>query len=155
MKPETKLKILRDYMDIWIDHYPHYKLCPFDVFFDLQRQKIRQKHRDIAERIEAGRIKTAERHKCQYCEKPFYWNGVQRTRDHVIPKSKGGGTDGNLVLACRECNQWKGAKDLGQWLMDVQDTYLRGERRKFYNQQMFETMLVNIRKIQSQIKLRA
>ena len=28
----------------------------------------------------------------------------KRTRDHIIPASKGGGNGSNLVPACRECN---------------------------------------------------
>jgi 5-methylcytosine-specific restriction endonuclease McrA len=49
-----------------------------------------------------------QRGMCAYC--PFiFTNGSQATRDHVLPKSKGGkNTLDNLVLACRKCNKIKG-----------------------------------------------
>ena len=36
----------------------------------------------------------------------------QATRDHLIPRSKGGGDGANLVLSCYRCNQDKGDKML-------------------------------------------
>lgn len=43
---------------------------------------------------------------CQYCLNPISFN--EATKDHVIPKSKGGTNhDFNLVLACRKCNNDK------------------------------------------------
>jgi len=44
---------------------------------------------------------------CQYCSKHF--SGSELTFDHVIPRSKGGGTDWyNIVSACDVCNRKKG-----------------------------------------------
>lgn len=44
---------------------------------------------------------------CVYCGRPG------RTRDHVIPKSKGGtNAPWNLVPACRDCNSFKSARSL-------------------------------------------
>lgn len=44
---------------------------------------------------------------CQYCAKRF--PPSQLTFDHVIPRSKGGGTNfENIVAACQECNVRKG-----------------------------------------------
>ena len=43
---------------------------------------------------------------CQYCYEKIPYS--QATKDHAIPKSKGGTNDDfNLVLACRECNNRK------------------------------------------------
>tara|TARA_R100000008_G_C3523451_1_gene135273 strand:- start:145 stop:669 length:525 start_codon:yes stop_codon:yes gene_type:complete len=45
---------------------------------------------------------------CQYCAKKF--STSELTLDHVIPKSRGGrNTWENLVVACKKCNQKKGA----------------------------------------------
>lgn len=33
---------------------------------------------------------------------------MQATRDHLIPRSKGGGEGENVVLSCYKCNQDKG-----------------------------------------------
>ncbi|NQZ14642.1 MAG: HNH endonuclease [Alphaproteobacteria bacterium] len=46
---------------------------------------------------------------CQYCTKPFKTN--QLTFDHVIPRSRGGKTSwDNIVASCKPCNTRKGAK---------------------------------------------
>lgn len=50
---------------------------------------------------------------CSYCNR---WT-ERLTRDHVIPRAKGG-TDapGNIVAACQSCNSRKGAKDVKRWV---------------------------------------
>jgi 5-methylcytosine-specific restriction endonuclease McrA len=46
---------------------------------------------------------------CQYCAENF--SSSDLTLDHIIPKSRGGrNTWENLVVACKKCNQKKGAK---------------------------------------------
>ena len=48
-------------------------------------------------------------YKCQYCGKNF--PHMNLTYDHVIPRSKGGGTNWeNIVAACKPCNNKKGSK---------------------------------------------
>lgn len=42
---------------------------------------------------------------CFYCHAALAWN--QATRDHLIPKSRGGGGAGNCVWACQACNNDK------------------------------------------------
>lgn len=45
---------------------------------------------------------------CPYCLKTLPLS--EATRDHVIPRSRGGKTEPeNIVLACGKCNQQKGA----------------------------------------------
>lgn len=60
-------------------------------------------------------------HACRYC-------GVKCQNmecDHIIPVSKGGGSDmGNLVAACRNCNRSKRDKDLQAWLSANPDKQL-------------------------------
>lgn len=46
---------------------------------------------------------------CQYCGNEFKTHEL--TFDHVIPRSRGGGTNWeNIVAACRDCNTAKGSK---------------------------------------------
>lgn len=46
---------------------------------------------------------------CQYCSKVF--NPADLTLDHVIPRSKGGSSNwDNLVACCKRCNNRKGNK---------------------------------------------
>ena len=45
---------------------------------------------------------------CYYCGSNLIELGESKTtKDHVIPKSEGGGKKGNLVLACETCNTLK------------------------------------------------
>lgn len=45
---------------------------------------------------------------CQYCLKKIPFS--QATRDHVLPRSRGGGnSDNNIVLSCKRCNSKKGS----------------------------------------------
>lgn len=51
---------------------------------------------------------------CFYCLRAL--TRKQSTRDHVIPRCKGGNSeDSNLVLACKSCNGAKGDKDPSGW----------------------------------------
>jgi len=60
---------------------------------------------------------------CRYCGKRISF--VNMTRDHIIPKSKGGrsGYD-NLVSACENCNKIKGRRDI--WKTGMQLLYVQG-----------------------------
>ena len=58
--------------------------------------------------------------RCEYCGEQVDFTGTgdrQATIDHVLPRSQGG-TDvlANLKLACKACNQDKGAQALAEWL---------------------------------------
>lgn len=57
--------------------------------------------------------------KCFYCNRPFR-EGLAPTRDHIIPKSKGG-TDSlkNRKPCCFECNQLKSNLDMNQFKTTV------------------------------------
>ena len=52
-------------------------------------------------------------HRCAYCNK----TDIPLTRDHVIPRAKGGSNRvSNLTLACLPCNQAKGSQTLAEFL---------------------------------------
>jgi 5-methylcytosine-specific restriction endonuclease McrA len=61
--------------------------------------------------------------RCQYCGEQF--STSELTFEHVIPQSKGGGTDwDNVVPACRPCNNRKGSKTLKEAKMRlIRDPY--------------------------------
>ena len=51
-------------------------------------------------------IMLRDRYRCQYCQRPF--ETKQLTLDHVVPRSRGGGsTWENLVACCHACNNRK------------------------------------------------
>lgn len=43
---------------------------------------------------------------CFYCKRAVPW--LESTLDHKLPRSKGGATKGNSVMACFQCNNRKG-----------------------------------------------
>ena len=58
-------------------------------------------------------------HRCAYCGKATWESRARFEIDHVMPRSKGGPTNvGNLVWACRACNQAKADKNLDTFLAE-------------------------------------
>lgn len=55
---------------------------------------------------------------CQYCGTKLDWHSV--TVDHIVPRSKGGGTSWkNCVAACKRCNMKKGNRALSETGMQL------------------------------------
>ncbi len=66
----------------------------------LPRQRVRLSRRNVFAR---------DGHRCQYCGKSFATSDL--SLDHVVPKSKGGQTTWeNMVAACLKCNVRKGGR---------------------------------------------
>ncbi len=57
-------------------------------------------------------------YQCLYCGKIFNYSTL--TRDHILPRSRGGrDVWKNLVAACRRCNQYKGNRTLEETGMEL------------------------------------
>lgn len=57
---------------------------------------------------------------CHWCFAVFLDPQAEATRDHLIPRSRGGGNHiGNLVLACSDCNQARGAPEFDAALVEL------------------------------------
>jgi hypothetical protein len=78
-----------------------------------------------------------EANRCEYCNCAL--TSENKTRDHVLPKSAGGKRVGNLVWACKTCNQLKAnlvfanvndAKAYMKGLLEIR-SQLRNLRRKY------------------------
>ena len=94
--------------------------CPLLLYVEKRRKAIRCAERA---RAEAGRmievrnaLRRADPH-CRYCGRRVRRSA---TLDHVLPRSRGG-TDApeNVVLACRQCNEAKGARTQLEWAADI------------------------------------
>ena len=60
---------------------------------------------------------------CCYCGVKLYVKEL--TLDHVMPREKGGSNRvANMLFSCRKCNSMKGAKNIGQFIIDE---YTAGE----------------------------
>lgn len=59
--------------------------------------------------------------KCCYCEREFSkYPGAHRTREHIIPLSKGGNHHtSNIRWACSRCNSSKSNKDYILWQLEL------------------------------------
>lgn len=51
-------------------------------------------------------VGTARKDQCVYCDEPL--TERTRTRDHFVPRSKGGRGSDNIVPSCSMCNNAKG-----------------------------------------------
>jgi 5-methylcytosine-specific restriction enzyme A len=66
----------------------------------------REREKARALRKSAWWQRRLQRGLCAYCEKPFSAAGL--TMDHVVPVARGGrSVKGNVVPACKECNNKK------------------------------------------------
>ena len=75
-----------------------------------------------------------DKHICQYCGPDGH---KATTIDHVLPKSRGGGSNpGNLVAACFKCNQKKGDRtpdEAGMPLIQPVRSFRWNLMEKFHN----------------------
>lgn len=83
---------------------------------------------------------------CQYCKIKTKKVGGY-TRDHVIPKSKGGINKGNLVHCCKECNQFKNDLSLKEWLKKIEELIENKMQYKNYS-------ILRLGQIRKSIKLK-
>jgi hypothetical protein len=57
------------------------------------------------------RVTEQAQHRCGYCLSSTALTGMPMTIDHILPLASGGATiEHNLWLACRRCNEFKGAQ---------------------------------------------
>ena len=59
---------------------------------------------------------------CCYCRRKLDDLNINltKTKEHFIPKSKGGFGDDNILQCCNECNSWKADKMPDYWLSQVE-----------------------------------
>ena len=70
-----------------------------------------------AKRLWRKAIKEANNYECIYCGQKHHEHDL--TIDHVHPRSSGGANSiGNVVPACRRCNQSKGSTNWIEWFRD-------------------------------------
>jgi hypothetical protein len=61
------------------------------------------------------RIAAQADYRCGYCLTSERLTGIRLTLDHIVPLAAGGPTEeSNLWVACRPCNEFKGAQTLAQ-----------------------------------------
>lgn len=110
--PEKKLRYLSEYMSLWVDAWPDKSLKPFDRWLESTLDKKVNKGKHL--------MREHFRKACRYCGRQFEENYLDKTKDHIVPVSRGGfDKKENRVPCCYDCNQWKSDKSLEQWLKEV------------------------------------
>lgn len=98
-----------------IEHYDHLNVHTVSKSFSLpsvirvKRFVKNRYYQNVTQSFKRQHIFLRDNHECQYCGKKEAARDL--TLDHVLPVKQGGGKSWeNLVTACRECNQKKGAR---------------------------------------------
>jgi CRISPR/Cas system Type II protein with McrA/HNH and RuvC-like nuclease domain len=72
---------------------------------------------------------------CYYCRE--YLTDLNRTKDHVIPKSKGGKlSKDNKVFACRKCNRNKGDLTIEEWIEKLKVLKCTPKTKKMFGKKL-------------------
>lgn len=88
------------------------------------RHQVSQRHEagmeHIFKKLYRDDSYTAQGGLCIYCECPL--PRAKATADHIIPRSQGGGTSKeNIVASCQLCNEAKGSLSMGQFRKILND----------------------------------
>ena len=83
---------------------------------------------------------------CCYCGKDFRFEGMKKTKEHVVPKSKGGNNSRlNKLPCCRRCNGWRANKSFDDWKAEIEDLINRNQPKPpFYHVADLRIILINI-----------
>jgi 5-methylcytosine-specific restriction endonuclease McrA len=147
LSPERKLRYLSKFIEEYIDRWPKKpKPSNFNSWLESRLQK----------KINAGLHAHSLSLKllCVYCKRAFNENYVDKTKDHVIPLSKGGlDRKENRRTCCYECNQWKGDKMPNNWLKEISAILKHGKNSKKsgYPKELLMIMANSIKKVISEI----
>lgn len=145
ISPEKKLKYLSKYITDRVDSWPK-KIKPFDHWLESTLAKK-------ANKIQSNIIEYNKK-ACRYCARQFEDNYLERTKDHIVPMSRGGlDKKENRVACCFDCNQWKSDKPLDKWLKELQ-TIIKKEKKIHlpYTKSMVGTMIGRIKVVLNNIQ---
>lgn len=79
-----------------------------------RREEERDRHRqqDKNWRAERAVLKQDTYKSCYWCGMPYGNGDARRTKEHVVPKSRGGGDEyANIMYAHRLCNSMRGSSE--------------------------------------------
>lgn len=82
---------------------------------------------------------------CCYCGKSLNILDMDYTKEHLVPKSKGGNNlKINKITCCKKCNNWRGDQQLEQFRVHIQYHLNNKIIEKGYTLYDYEIMLENI-----------
>lgn len=137
---EKRLQYLPAWMEKWIDRWPRRpRYSSFEAFITKHERYHAHLRREHERRL--------AKQQCKYCRRQFIDTNMHlRTRDHVVPLSRGGKNNvENKVWACIPCNRWKDNKYLSEWKEEIEEllkkwasghtTYLQNKLRKRFGKE--------------------
>ncbi len=87
-------------------------MLSIDTIIAIKNSKMHKHHHDYNPIVTNKTLFQRDRNMCAYCGKVSV-KSAQLTRDHILPKSKGGkNVWENIVTCCKQCNAKKGSKTL-------------------------------------------
>lgn len=90
---------------------------------------------------------------CCYCGIYITYTSQLYTKEHVLPKSKGGNNSNlNKLTCCKNCNNWRGNKSLASFLSDVRYHYRNNIIFKNYTLYDYSIMIENIQEVNEYFK---
>lgn len=145
LSPERKLRFLSQYMEYYIDLWPK-KAKPFESWLDSTLDK----------KINRARAHLIEKHwkKCWYCKGDYEFDKrLDRTKDHVVPLSKGGrDVKENRVSCCYDCNQWKSDKMPNIWLKEINSRIKTNNPPAGYDLNKLKIIAASLKEVMVRVK---
>lgn len=131
-------------MNVFIDLWPK-KPKPFDRWLestlDKKYNQGKKEHRKKKQLV------------CRYCRRQFDEYYLEKTKDHIVPVSRGGlDKKENRVPCCKECNTWKDDKSLENWLKEIRLMVKKEKVRKPYTIAQMGLILGAIKQLIEQVK---
>lgn len=86
---------------------------------------------------------------CYYCNRRLtQCGGMAKTKDHIIPMSKGG-VNGkvNIVLCCKDCNQIKGSNLLYQFMIKIEKAIRKEKKYINYTSDELQIIVRNVKSL--------
>lgn len=139
LSPERKLRFLSKYMEHFIDMYPK-SVRPFERWLESM---LDRKHNWAKQEIMEKHWMT-----CWYCKGNYEVDKrLDKTKDHVVPLSKGGlDVKENRVSCCYDCNQWKADKMPDAWLKEINGRIRNNRIPEKYDISKLHVMVNSIKK---------
>jgi 5-methylcytosine-specific restriction endonuclease McrA len=148
---KKQLVFLLDYMNEFIDAWPK-KINTFDTWLPSAVKKKK------TQRTTQYRIVTKRSKLCRYCQRLFNEKAaptdpLKKTKDHVVPLSKGGhDKKENRVYCCYECNRWKNNHSLEVWLKLVKRSRSLLTKARSYTAKELNLIIQNIQSVLREIE---
>lgn len=133
---DKRFSLLKKYMVEFVDALPG-NIKSFESWIDA--------YMETGKNLGSKAVAKSFLKRCAYCKRYFDDTAIVKTKDHVVPVSKGGvDLKINRVPCCYDCNQWKDDKMLKNWLEEVKYILKKEKWRPPYDKKILTIMITGI-----------